>query len=96
MRDTISVANHLSLNEVQMRMQRGGAFFRVLKWLVVYNALVDPRPIVEIARHTGLSEGTGRRVLAEYSTRGPESFESRPWTIAPAEKSAETHAEVCA
>jgi hypothetical protein len=74
MRETMKIANHLSLGEVRMRMQMSGAFPRVLKWLVIYNAIVDPRPISEIARHTGLSEGTVRRIIAEYNTRGPESF----------------------
>lgn len=86
MKNTIGVANHLSPHEVRTRMQEDGAFFRVLKWLVVYNALVDPRPIHEIAKHTGLSEGTVHRVLAEYNAHGPESFESRPKTVVPLEK----------
>ncbi|MHC1742712.1 MAG: helix-turn-helix domain-containing protein [Syntrophobacteraceae bacterium] len=96
MRDTIWVANHLSLNEVKMRMQRGGSFLRVLKWLVIYNALVDPRPISEIARHTGLSEGTVRRVLAEYNSRGPEYFECLPKAVTHPKEVVEEHMRVFA
>lgn len=75
MRETLKVANYLSLSEVKMRIQMSGAFFRAQKWLVIYNAMIDPRPVSEIARHTGLSEGTVRRIIAEYNSLGPESLE---------------------
>ncbi len=72
MRESVRVAGHLSPDEVKMRMQMNGGFFRVQKWLVIYNALVNPRPASEIALHTGLSEGTVLRIISEYNSLGPE------------------------
>lgn len=82
-KETMKIANHLSLGEVKMRMQMSGVFPRVLKWLVIYNAIVDPRPISEIARHTGLSECTVRRVIEDYNSGGPESLSYSPGDVPP-------------
>jgi predicted DNA-binding transcriptional regulator len=79
------VAGFLSADEVRMKMRMSSGFLRFQKWLVIYNLLVDPRPITEIARHTGLSESSVYRIIAEYNDEGPESIESigkmgpHPW-----------------
>jgi hypothetical protein len=70
------VAGHLSVDEVRMKMRMSSGFFRFQKWLVIYNLMVDPRPLAEIARHTGLSEASVYRIIAEYNNGGPESIES--------------------
>ena len=77
MREAVRVADHLSADEIKMRMQMSGGFFCVQKWLVIYNAIVDPRPISDIAKHTGLAEGTVHRIIAEYNSLGPKPFEDR-------------------
>ena len=40
---------HLSKEEIQERIKATVGFWRVQKWLVIWNALVDPRPAGEIA-----------------------------------------------
>ncbi len=70
------VASYLSADEVRMKMRMSSGFLRFQKWLVIYNLLVDPRPLAEIARHTGLSESSVYRIIAEYNNGGPESIES--------------------
>jgi hypothetical protein len=70
------VTGHLSADEVRMKMRMSSGFFKLQKWLVIYNLLVDPRPLAEIARHTGLSESSVYRIIAEYNNGGPESIES--------------------
>jgi len=70
------VASYLSADEVRMKMRMSGGFLRFQKWLVIYNLLVDPRPLEEIAMHTGLSESSVYRIIAEYNNRGPDSIES--------------------
>ncbi|MFZ0929383.1 MAG: helix-turn-helix domain-containing protein [Syntrophobacteraceae bacterium] len=70
------VAGHLSADEVRMKMRMSSGFLRFQKWLVIYNLLVDPRPLAEIARHTGLSESSVYRIIAEYNNGGPEAIES--------------------
>jgi hypothetical protein len=79
------IADHMSVDEVKMKMQMTAGFLKMQKWLVVYNAIVDPRPVPEIARHTGLSEASVYKIIAEYNQKGPEAIEqvkarmSRSW-----------------
>ncbi len=70
------IADYLSVDEIRMKMQMSAGFLRMQKWLVIYNAVIDPRPIPEIAKHTGLSEGSVYRIIAEYNTNGPDSIET--------------------
>ena len=74
--DGSDVAGYLSAEEVKMKMRMSSGFLRFQKWLVIYNLLVDPRPLEEIARHTGLSESSVYRIVAEYNDGGPESIEA--------------------
>lgn len=75
MTGTAAIVDHLSLEEVRMRMQMMAGSMRLQKWLVIYNAIIDPRPVSEIALHTGLSEASVYRIIAEYNRLGPESIE---------------------
>ena len=69
------LAGHLSADEVRMKMQMSSGCLKFQKWLVIYNLLVDPRPLAEIAKHTGLSESSVYRIIAEYNDGGPESID---------------------
>ena len=70
------VARHMSIDEVKMKMQMTAGFYKMQKWLVIYNALIDPRPVSEIAKHTGLSEASVHNIIAEYNQLGPDSLEA--------------------
>lgn len=71
-----NVAGHLSADEIRMKMQMSAGFLKLQKWLVIYNVLVDPRPVSEIAKHTGLSEASVYRIISEYNNNGPDSIEA--------------------
>ncbi|MGC9194993.1 MAG: helix-turn-helix domain-containing protein [Syntrophobacteraceae bacterium] len=83
--DGSDVAGYLSAEDVRMKMRMSSGFLKFQKWLVIYNLLVDPRPLAEIARHTGLSESSVHRIVAEYNHGGPESIDTlgeirkKPW-----------------
>ena len=70
------MAAYLSVEEIKLKMRMSSGFLRFQKWLVIYNLLVDPRPLAEIARHTGLSESSVHRIVAEYNNGGPEAIET--------------------
>ena len=74
--DGVDAAGYLSADEIRMKMRMSSGFLKLQKWLVIYNLLVDPRPLAEIARHTGLSESSVYRIIAEYNDDGPESVDS--------------------
>ncbi len=70
------VIAHLSQEEVQKKIQSAPNFRQQQKWLVVYNALVDPRPGAEIALHTGTSVRTVHQVISDYNRLGGAAIET--------------------
>jgi DNA-binding MarR family transcriptional regulator len=81
---TDALEDHLSLDEIRMRMQTRPGFLTMQKWLVIYNFIVHPRPLSQIAMHTGLAEATVSRIVSEYNRLGPEAFDlnrSRPFHV---------------
>lgn len=72
---TPSVAPHLSADQVMQKIKGTVGFWRVQKWLVIYNLLVDPRPLMEIARHVGLAWQTVRNLVSQYNRLGPGAVE---------------------
>jgi len=70
------ITDYLSADEVRMKMQLSSGFLKFQKWLVIYNLLVDPRPLAEIAMHTGLSESSVYRIISEYNNGGPDSIDA--------------------
>lgn len=67
---------HLSAAEVQQKIQTATNFRQQQKWLIVYNALVDPRPAAEIALHTGTSIRTVHQVISDYNRLGVAAIET--------------------
>lgn len=70
-----AVVPHLSAEEIKGRIKKTAGFRRVQKWLVILNALVDPRPAQEIAHHTGLATQTVHNLVSQYNRRGPQVLE---------------------
>ena len=68
-------AAHLTPEEIQEKIKKTVGFLRVQKWLVIYNAVVDPRPAREIATHTGLAVQTVHNLVAQYNREGPSALE---------------------
>jgi hypothetical protein len=66
---------HLSLDELRMRMQTSPGFLTLQKLLVIYNFIVHPRPLSQIAMHTGLSESTVYRIISDYKRPGSEALD---------------------
>src|SRR4030042_24304 len=66
---------HLSKEECQERIKATVGLWRVQKWLVIWNALVDPRPAGEIALHTGLAEQSVHNLISRYNRLGPDAVE---------------------
>jgi transposase len=66
---------HLSKEEIQAKIKATVGFWRVQKWLVIWNALVDPRSAGEIALHTGLAEQSVHNLISRYNRWGPAAVE---------------------
>lgn len=46
---------HLDLETVKLRVKSAKSHWERQKWLVIYNAIADPRTAAEIALHVGVS-----------------------------------------
>lgn len=70
------VAPHLSAEELKARFQQEPRPWRRLRWLIIYNALVDPREAAEIAKHTGTTVSMVHQVVARYNRLGVAAIET--------------------
>jgi transposase len=68
---------HLSIEEVKHRMQNDSRPFYRQRWLIIYNALVDPRPAEEIARHCGVGKFTVQKLISRYNRFGVAAVETK-------------------
>jgi transposase len=69
-------AAHLSLEEVKSRLQHDPRAWCRQRWLIIYNALVDPRKAEEIAKHCGVSKATVHQVISLYKRFGVSAVET--------------------
>jgi hypothetical protein len=73
--EAITLEDHLPLDEIKIKMQTRPGFLTMQKWLVIYNIIVHPRPLSQIALHTGLSESTVYRIVSDYNRLGTAAFD---------------------
>ena len=69
-------AAHLSAEDVKKRLKHDPRPWCRERWLIIYNALVDPRPAEEIAKHCGVSTTTVHHVISAYNRGGVEAVET--------------------
>ena len=69
-------APHFPVEEVKERMKREPRFWVRQRWWIIYNALIAPRKAEEIAKHTGVSVPTVRRVISGYNRLGLAALET--------------------
>jgi transposase len=70
-------AEHLSVEEVKDRMQSDSRSLYRQRWLIIYNALVDPRTAQEIAIHCGVSKFTVQKLISRYNRFGVSAVETK-------------------
>jgi len=70
------VLPHLSEAEIKEKIRTTSNFRRQQKWRIVYNALVDPRPAAEIAKHVGTTVRMVHRVISDYNRDGAAGIET--------------------
>jgi transposase len=61
---------HLNLETVKQKLKTTTKYWERQKWLVIYNAMIDPRPAKDIAKHVGVSKGFVHKVIQEYNRQG--------------------------
>ena len=71
-----SAAPHLSEEEIARRLKETVGTREHRRWLIIWNALVDPRSAKEIAKHTGVAENTVHDLISRYKRYGPQAVEA--------------------
>lgn len=61
---------HLDIETVLQKLKTASKHWERQKWLVIYTAMVVPRPAKDIAKHIGVSKGFVRQVIQHYNRRG--------------------------
>ena len=69
-------AAHVPLEEVKQRMKMDPRYWVRERWWIIYLALIRPRKAEEIARDTGVSVTTVRRVISTYNRLGLAALET--------------------
>jgi len=67
---------HLPVEEVKERMTNDPRALYRKRWLIIYNALVDPREAKDIAKHTGVSVKTVHKLISTYNKLGVVAVET--------------------
>lgn len=86
-------APHLSAEELKTRLKLDPRPWCRQRWLIIYNALVEPREAADIAKHTGTSVAMVHWVIASSnllpSCCGPDPRQRRssPSVCEPSKKS---------
>jgi transposase len=69
-------AAHLSVEEVAQRWKHDPRPHRRQRWLIIYQALVDPRTAEQIAKHCGVAPATVHQLISAYNRRGVAAVET--------------------
>jgi len=67
---------HLTSEEVMERIKSTQGFRNIQRWLVIWNAIVQPRTAKEIGLSTGMAEQTVHNIISEYNRKGPKALET--------------------
>ena len=70
------VKNHLSNDELEKKIKETVGFWRVQKWLIIYNAQNYPRTSEEIANHLAVSKALVNKTVSEYNRFGVAAIET--------------------
>ena len=70
------VQPHLTLEEIKQKIATSDNPRRQQKWLIVYNAQVEPRSAVAIARNTSTTVRTVHQVISDYNRLGVAAIET--------------------
>ena len=70
------VAPHLTLEEVKQKLDSAPSAWLRQRWMVIYTALLDPRPAELIARQLGVSRPFVSKISSLYKRFGPQGLDT--------------------
>jgi hypothetical protein len=70
-------AAHVPMEEVAARWNYDPRPHCRQRWLIIYQALVDPREAAQIAKHSGVSTETVHQLISAYKRHGVAAVETQ-------------------
>lgn len=70
------VAPHLTLEEVKQKLHAATTTWLRQRWMVIYTAMLDPRPAQEIATQLGVSRPFVSKITSLYKRFGSQGLET--------------------
>ena len=70
------MALHLTLDEVKQKLHAASSQWLRERWMIIYTALLAPRPAATIALHLGVSQALVAKVSSRYRRFGPQGIET--------------------
>ena len=75
MRKLTRAANHLTLEQVKEKMKESKDTRQLVRWQIVYTALLQPRKAEDIATCVGVSTSHVQKIISRYNREGIQSIE---------------------
>lgn len=72
----IRVQPHLTVEQIDERLKQLHEFWRIRRWMIIRQAVVDPAPAQVLALRFGLSRFTVRDLIETYNRQGPEGVDT--------------------
>ena len=70
------VKAHLDINAVRQKIETSKSDWLKHRWLIVYQALVEPKPAVAITQELGVSVALVHKVISRYNREGVAAIET--------------------
>jgi transposase len=67
--------SHLTPEQVKEKMKESKDTRQLVRWQIVYNALIEPRKAEEIAACVGTSKSLVQKIVSRYNREGVEAIE---------------------
>jgi len=70
------IAPHLTLEQVKHKLHAATAIWLRQRWMVIYTAMLEPRPAEQIATQLGVSRPFVSKISSLYKRFGPQGLET--------------------
>lgn len=70
-------SDHLSKEELEEKIKKSNKHWLLKRWLIIYQALIDPKPAKEIAKTLGVGKQTVNNLISAYNRYGVEAVETK-------------------
>jgi transposase len=75
MGDLTRAANHLTIEEVKIKMKEAKDPRELRRWQIIYTALIQPRKAEDIAKCVGVSKSLVQKIIPRYHLDGIQAIE---------------------